>query len=120
MNYYEKFVILDPALSEEDIEALSGKIQDLISKSGGEVFKEDRWGKRTLAFELNKKNQGYYILYTFKAPPSLIKNLEDFYKVYDPVLKFMMIRLGKKQVAKLMDELKKSTEEVAPSSEQGV
>jgi len=113
MNYYENIAIIDPALGDEEIEEASRKISDLIVKSGGEVLKEDRWGRKKLAYELNKKTHGYYILYTFKAPAAFIKKLEDFYKVYDPVFKYMVIKLEKKQVAALMDELKKPEEPAA-------
>ncbi len=118
MNFYENIVILDPALAEEDIEAASQKIKDLIARSEGELLKEDRWGRRKLAYELNKRSQGYYILFTFKAVPSFIKKLEELYKVYDPVFKYMIIRLEKPQVAALMDELKKSAEQ--PAAEEAV
>ncbi|NOZ24934.1 MAG: 30S ribosomal protein S6 [Nitrospirae bacterium] len=113
MNFYENIAIIDPALGDEEIEEASRKISDLIVKSGGEVLKEDRWGRKKLAYELNKKTHGYYILYTFKAPAAFIKKLEDFYKVYDPVFKYMVIKLEKKQVAALMDELKKPAEPAA-------
>lgn len=120
MNFYENIVIIDPAVGDEEIEDASRKINDLIANSGGEVLKEDRWGRKKLAYELNKKTHGYYILYTFKAPSEFIKKLEDFYKVYDPVFKYMVIRLEKKQVAALMDELKKSSEPAAAEEEAAV
>ncbi|HEC98032.1 MAG TPA: 30S ribosomal protein S6 [Nitrospirae bacterium] len=115
MNFYENIAIIDPALSDEEIEAAAQKINDLIVKADGEVLKEDRWGRKKLAYELNRKTQGYYILYTFKAPSTCIKKLEDFYKIYDPVFKYMVIKLEKNQIAALMNELRKSAEPVAES-----
>ncbi len=118
MNYYEITVIIEPTLSDEDLEAVLEKIRNFITKGEGDVLKEDRWGKRTLAYELNKKSQGYYVLFTFKAPPALIKTLEDFFKVYDPVFKYMAVKLEKKQVAKLIDELQKSEKAAAQSGQE--
>ncbi|RMG06037.1 MAG: 30S ribosomal protein S6 [Nitrospirae bacterium] len=116
MNYYENTVIIEPTLSEEDLEAVNQKIKKFITDGGGEILKEDNWGKRNLAYELNKRTQGYYILYTFKAPPSLIQKLEKFYLVYDPVFKFMVIKLEKKQVGALLESLQSSLSE-EPSQE---
>ncbi len=111
MNYYENTVIIEPTLSEDDIEAVSEKIKKVITDGGGEILKEERWGKRKLAYELNKRTQGYYILYTFKAPPAVISKLENFFLVYDPVFKFMVIKLEKKQINDLLQELQKRSSE---------
>jgi len=116
MNYYENTVIIEPTLSEDDLEAVSEKIKKVITDGGGEMLKEDRWGKRKLAYELNKRTQGYYILYTFKAPASVVSKLEKFFLVYDPVFKFMVIKLEKKQINDLLQELQKTPSE-EPSAE---
>jgi small subunit ribosomal protein S6 len=119
MNIYEQIVILDPTLAEEEIETASSKIKDLISRSGGEVLKEDRWGRRKLAYEINKRSEGHFILYNFKSPSQSIKKLEDFYRVYDPVFKYMVIRLDKKQASALLEELTKSSETTAQETSSG-
>ncbi|NOY63871.1 MAG: 30S ribosomal protein S6 [Nitrospirae bacterium] len=111
MNYYENFVLIEPSLPDEEIDQVSNKIQEQIKKEGGEIIREDRWGRRKLAYELNKRTQGYYILYTFKAPPEIVKKMETFYKVFDPVFKFMIIKLRKKEIEALQEQLKGTTTE---------
>lgn len=106
INYYEKVVLLLPTLSESEVEEAIKKISSVISENGGEVLKVDNWGKRKLAYRLNKQTMGYYVLFIFKAPAKAIKSLEDFYRVYDPVFKFMIIKLGKEQIASLPPEIK--------------
>lgn len=105
MNIYENIVILNASLSDEDLETATGKIKDLIAKSGGEMLKIDVWGRRKLADEIKKHKKGFYILFVFRADPSLIKKVEDYYKVFDPVIKYMMIRLEKKQAAHVINVL---------------
>lgn len=117
MNYYENIIIIEPTLSEEEVEVTSQKVKDLIKKSEGEVLKEERWGKKKLAYELNKRSEGYYILYNFKSHPSSIKKLEDYYRISDPIFKHMILKLGKKQVATLMDELKQSPQSTSQESD---
>jgi len=105
MNWYESMVILNPALNDEEIKAAVDKISELIKNSDGEVHKADNWGRRKLAYALNKQKMGVYIFYLFKAPSATIGKLEGYFKVFDPVLKFMVIRLGRKQIAALPKEV---------------
>ncbi len=98
MNIYENIVILNAALPDEEINASLQKIKDLIVNSGGEVLKTDLWGRRKLAYEIKKQNKGMYTLLIFKTPPATVKKLEEFYKVFDPVIKYMVIKLGPKQI----------------------
>lgn len=106
MNYYENIVIVEPSLGDEEVTEVSTKCKETVEKYGGTILKEDNWGRRKLAYELNKRTQGYYILYTFKAPGDAIAKLERFYKVYEPVFKFMFVKLGKKQQKALLEELR--------------
>jgi small subunit ribosomal protein S6 len=105
MNIYENVLILNQSLSEDDLKAAITKISDLIVASGGEILKTDHWGKRRLAYEMNKQRMGVYVLLLFKAPAATIRKLEDYFKVFDPVMKFMIIRLSGKQIAALPPEV---------------
>jgi small subunit ribosomal protein S6 len=97
MNIYENIIILNASLPDENLEAAAKKIKDLITGFDGEILKVDTWGKRKLAYEIKKQKKGFYILLIFKSPPAAIKKLEDYYKVFDPVMKYMILRLEKKQ-----------------------
>lgn len=98
MNIYENIVILNAALSDEEADAAITRIKELIAGQGGEVLKIDVWGRRKLAYEIKKQKKGLYVLFYCKTPPATIKKMEDFYKVFDAVIKYMVIKLGKKQV----------------------
>lgn len=97
VNVYENIAIFNPSLSDEEIEAAQQRVKDLIEANQGEVLKVEPWGRRKLAYELNKQTRGFFVLFLFRAPSSFVKTLEDFYKVYDPVFKYMVVRLEKKQ-----------------------
>jgi len=98
MNFYENIVILDQGLDDKAIEDAIERIKDVIIKKGGEVIKLENWGRKRLAYELNKRKEGFYILFLFKSLPSAIVELERFYKVFDPVIKFLIIKLTKKEI----------------------
>jgi small subunit ribosomal protein S6 len=98
MNIYENMVILNAAISDEEAETAITKIKDLITGQGGEVLKVDVWGRRKLSYEIKKQKKGLYVLLFYKAPSATIRKLEEFYRVFDSILKFMVIKLGTKQV----------------------
>ncbi|MCL5024474.1 MAG: 30S ribosomal protein S6 [Nitrospirae bacterium] len=120
MNIYENILILNASPADEEIEASLGKIKDLITNSGGEILKADVWGRRKLANEIKKQKKGFYVLLAFRSESSLIRKLEDYYKVFDPVIKYMVIKLEKKQSAHLLASLSQAEaaarqERVAPT-----
>ena len=97
MNYYEEIVILDAGLDDAAAEESVQRIRDVIVKQGGEILKTENWGRRKLAYELNKHQKGNYVLLLFKAPPATITELENLSKVVDSIIKFMVVRLVKKK-----------------------
>ncbi|MBE0425290.1 MAG: 30S ribosomal protein S6 [Nitrospirae bacterium] len=101
MNVYENIVILNAELNDEEAEAAITKIKELIVSQGGEVLKVDVWGRRKLAYEIDKHKKGLYVLLFYKTPPATIKKLEEFYKVFDAIIKFMIIKLSAKQTRAL-------------------
>ncbi len=105
MNFYETVVILTPSLSEEEAKAVIDKITDLIKNANGEVFKAEVWGKTRLAYEMSKQKMGNYVFLLYKASSETIKKLEEHFKVLDTILKFMVVKLGKKQIAALPKEI---------------
>lgn len=116
MNIYENIIIMNAAISDEEAEAAVTKIKDLVTGQGGEVLKVDVWGRRKLAYEIKKQKKGLYVLLIYKTPSATVKKLEDFYKVFDPVLKYMVVKLEKKQV----QELEKSEPVAEAPAEQKV
>jgi len=113
MNIYENIVILNASLSDEEINAAVSRIKDLVVNAGGEVIKADFWGRRKLGYEIKKQTKGFYVLFIYKAPAATIKKLEELYKVFDPVVKFMVIKLGSKQVKHLEKSLAAEAEQKA-------
>ncbi|MEW6214156.1 MAG: 30S ribosomal protein S6 [Nitrospirota bacterium] len=101
MNIYENIVILNATLTDEEIETAIVKIKDIITNHGGEILKVNIWGKKKLAYEIKKQKKGVYVLLCYKTPPSTIKKLEEFYRVFDTVIKYMIIKLSAKQARDL-------------------
>ena len=94
MNNYETVIILSTNASEESTVAFGEKMKSLIS-SNGELTKVEEWGRKTLAYEINKQKEGYYILFTFVTKPEFISEFERILRLDEIVLKHMVIKLDK-------------------------
>ena len=98
MNRYELTYIIDTALEEEARKELIEKISSLIAQNGGEVEKVDEtWGKRRLAYTINDKPEGYYVLVTMQAPAELPKEIERNLRINENVLRSLVIKVEEKK-----------------------
>ncbi|MEJ2254624.1 MAG: 30S ribosomal protein S6, partial [Nitrospirota bacterium] len=97
VNVYENIVIYDASLADEAVEGQLERVRDIVAEAGGEVLRTDPWGRRKLAYEINKHARGNYVLLLFRAPAETVKRLEDHFKVTDAVVKYMVVKLEKKQ-----------------------
>ena len=91
MNKYESVVIINPTVEEENMKALISKFTEIINKDG-KVEKVDELGKRKLAYEVKKNEEGFYVVFYFEAKPELITELERNYRITDEVIKFMTVK----------------------------
>lgn len=94
-NHYETAVIINAALDDEQIEAVVAKITGIITDGGGEISETEKWGRKRLAYTINKNRIGYYVIYRFEAPVDLIAELERLMKIDESVVRFLTIRLEK-------------------------
>ena len=93
MIKYESMYILKPDMEEEKKDALVKRFSDIVEKSGGKMEKIEEWGKKRLAYPIQYLNDGYYVLMTFEADPTLPAELERNYKISDDVLRYMVVNL---------------------------
>lgn len=91
MNKYESVVIINPNLEAESTKSLIEKFSKLIN-SNGTVNSIEELGKKRLAYEIKKLNEGYYVVIKFEAKPELITELERVYRITDEVMKFIVVK----------------------------
>jgi small subunit ribosomal protein S6 len=98
MNRYEMIYIIDTGLEEAARKELIEKVSALIEKNGGEIEKVDEtWGKRRLAYAIDYKTEGWYVLVTFKAPAELPRELERNLQINENVLRYLVVKLVEKR-----------------------
>ena len=95
MRSYETIFILSPEINDELKQSLIQKFKGIITENGGEVTNVDEWGKRKLAYEIKKKNEGYYVLMNFNADIDVPHELERNYKITDGILRYLIVNLDK-------------------------
>lgn len=95
MTNYEVMFIIDPVLEDDKKEATVETVQQIIN-ADGEVSKVDVWGMRKLAYPIQKKNDGYYVVVEFKASEELPKELDRRLKISDNVMRHMIINKDEK------------------------
>ncbi len=92
MNKYETLYIITPELDEEATKAIVDKFSGIVASNKGSVDNVDLWGKRRLAYPIDYKNEGYYVLMTFSAAPEFPMELERNFKIDEQILRYMVIR----------------------------
>ena len=92
MRKYETIFILHPSLDEEAVKANIEKFQGVIVNGGGKVENVDFWGKRKLAYEIAKVNEGFYTLINFEANTELPKELDRVFRITDGVIRHIVVK----------------------------
>jgi small subunit ribosomal protein S6 len=111
MRIYEELFIARPDITEEEIDPIVDQVKSTVTTGGGTVDKVDKWGVRKLAYRVEKRNEGYYVLVQFTSNPETVKEIERRLRVNDAVLKFITVRIDEK--LKKIDKRKKDREKRA-------
>ncbi len=92
MNKYELAVVLKPSLDEEALKAEFESIKEMIERFGGTIEKVDDWGKRRLAYEIQKVNEGFYSFITFDSNSDTPNEIESRMRIKENVLRYLVVR----------------------------
>ena len=99
MRRYETIFIASPTLTDEQSDELVKQYEGIIAEQGGELLKTDKWGRKKLAYEVQKFSEGYYTLFEMNAGPTLIAELERRFRNNDAVIKYLSVRLDEAEKA---------------------
>lgn len=91
MNKYEVVYIMSPDIGEETTKSLVEKFKNLVETSA-EMEGIDEWGKKRLAYPINFKNDGYYVMMNFKALPTFPSELERQFKITEGILRYLVLK----------------------------
>ncbi len=95
MNQYETVFILTPVLSDEQMKEAVNKFKTFLTDNGAEIINEELWGLKKLAYSIEKKSTGFYVLLEFKADPEVISRLELNYRRDERVIRYLVVKMEK-------------------------
>lgn len=92
MHEYELVVVMSPEIAEEDVPAAIERITGAVTSRGGEITEVTPWGRRKLAYPINRFNEGNYVVTQIRLDPARAHELESGFAITDEVLRHLLIR----------------------------
>jgi small subunit ribosomal protein S6 len=130
MRRYDLIFIVQPDLNEEETKAVTERYLQIITAQKGSIIKTEDWGKKRLAYDINKQSKGTYVLVDFYGPGSMIREIERNLKIDDNILKFLTVKTKdpfnsesleeERKKAELLQEVQISPDESEPSGAQNL
>jgi small subunit ribosomal protein S6 len=111
MRIYEELFIAKPDAPDEEVDAFIEQMKGTVTTAGGTVDKVEKWGKRKLAYRVDRYREGAYVLFQFTSGPEIVKEFERRLRVNDMVIKFLTVRID--ETLKRLDKRKKDREKRA-------
>ena len=111
MDYrrYDTLILLSPNLGPELVEAFKGKIEGIVAAGSGQIVRFEEWGRRRLAYPVQKETYGYYVLWDYRGLPPLADEIERNCKIDEQVFKYMTLVLEKgfteERLQQVLDQL---------------
>ena len=92
MNKYELAVVVSAKIEDEERAAVVDKCKALIERFGGTITNVDDWGKKRLAYEIQKMKEGFYYIVQFDAPTTAPAEIESRIRIMDNVLRYLVVK----------------------------
>ena len=119
MNKYELVYVIDAGLEDEARKAVIDRFNGMIEQNGGKVTKVEEWGKRRLAYPINYKTEGYYLLVNFESEATLPREIERNMQIAEQILRYLIVKVEEKRsnVKPRPVRTAPAAEEAAPAAE---
>lgn len=105
MKDYELTVLIHPDL-ETDIEKPLTTVRDIVTNAGGTIVKEDNWGKKKLAYKINKEDFAVYVYFDVKLPAAALLKISNTLNITEEVLRYLLVTVDEKGRAALAEQAK--------------
>ena len=92
MEKYELMFIINPTILEEGRETVIAKVNNILTAAGATVLKSDKWGERKLAYPIDKKKTGFYVLTTLEMDGTKLTEVESKLNITEEVMRYMVVK----------------------------
>jgi small subunit ribosomal protein S6 len=117
LRSYQSVLILKPDLEESRVDEALAKISEFIKSNGGAILKTEKWGKKRLAYRVKKNRFGVYLNLYHTLEPSGVVDLEKKYKLFDLIIKFMVLNLADDELERALGRGDETDESEGEKSE---
>jgi small subunit ribosomal protein S6 len=93
MLQYETIFVTDPNLTDEDVDGIIKLVDQITVAAGGKIIKTEKWGKRRLAYPVEHREEGIYVLMTIECPTQHVKEIDRRYRMNDRILRHLTVRV---------------------------
>ncbi len=100
MRVYELMIIFDSDLDDSGIQQMLNRVNEMIAAGKGKVATTDRWGRRRFAYEINHKQEGYYVVLEIVTEAVNLHDLDRFLRIADQVVRHKLLRLPDKEATR--------------------
>jgi len=113
---YETTFISNATLDDTQIDQIIDRFKEFLIKNGSEIRVLEKWGRKRLAYPIEKKNNGFYTICEFNAPADIIAKLERYYALDENIMRFLSIQLSEKLIKARQEQERKNAAEQAAAA----
>lgn len=117
MRFYETIFIVKPDLTDEVLAEREAWAKDILTNNGADIVNVERWGKKRLAYQIEKQRYGHYYLFHYEAPASVVPELERNFRMSEDIMKYITVKLEGKLVEQARQAAVKAAEDAARQAE---
>ncbi len=118
MRQYETAFLIAPNLEEEETEKIISRMAEVVSQKNGKMIKEDRWGKRKLAYPIQRFEEAFYVFFLYEGDPGVPSELERLFKQTEPVLRYLTVKKDTKPNVRRKRKAAPPPQEAPPDREE--
>lgn len=119
MRTYEALFIVRPDAKDEEVQTIAKEVENLITNDGGAIVRSEIWGKRRLAYEVKKFNEGVYVLIRFTSTAVLPKKMEEYFRISDTVIRSLIVAFDEHTLALEIEQARRVEAELARTGGRG-
>lgn len=112
LRTYEALYIIRPEVSDDDVQTISKDVESMVTAAGGVIVRSEIWGKRRLAYEVQKCVEGNYVLLRFEGEPEFVARLENYYRLTDSIIRYLVVHFDEKTLRLEASQKKRKEAEI--------
>jgi small subunit ribosomal protein S6 len=118
LKTYEALYIARPDVPDDEIQTIAKEVENMITANGGAIVRSEIWGKRRLAYEVQKCTEGNYALIRFESPANFVAGLENHFRLTDAIIRYLVVHFDEKTLR--LEALQKQRKEAEIRNSAGV